>query len=30
MSALQDYAGIADDADPPEIVKSLKGLKVCG
>jgi chromosome segregation ATPase len=28
MSAIQDYIGIADDADHPEIVKSLKGLKV--
>ena len=28
MSLIQDYIGIADDADHPEIVKSLKGLKV--
>lgn len=28
MSMLQNYAGIADDADHPEIVKSLKSLKV--
>ena len=28
MSLIQDYIGIADDADHPEIVKSLRGLKV--
>jgi len=28
MSIVSDYVGIADDADHPEIVKSLKSLKV--
>jgi hypothetical protein len=28
MSTLQEYIGIADDADHPEIVKSLRSLKV--
>jgi chromosome segregation ATPase len=28
MSIIQGYIGIADDADHPEIVKSLRGLKV--
>jgi hypothetical protein len=28
LSTLQEYIGIADDADHPEIVKSLRSLKV--
>jgi hypothetical protein len=28
VSTIQDYVGIADVADHPEIVKSLKSLKV--
>jgi len=28
MSIIQDYIGITDDADHPEIVKTLKSLKV--